>query len=152
MAKVLVADANKCVGCRICEQWCSMTHYKVSNPKKSRISITRSHEDYMDYPAVCRQCADTPCIKACPTKVSALSTNDTTGAVKVDQEKCIACKMCIKACPFNAVKLHPDGKFVIICDLCDGDPQCVKYCPEQALLYIERQEAEELIAAGKEEK
>lgn len=152
MNKVLLSDAKKCVGCRICEQWCSMSHFNVGNPKKSRISVTRSHVDYMDYPVACHQCVDTPCIKACPPKVSALSKDEKTGAINVNQEKCIACKMCIKACPYNAIKVHPTEKYVLICDLCGGDPQCVKHCQENALCYVEREGAENLIAAAKEDK
>lgn len=136
--KALVVDHTKCVGCRICEQWCSMTHFQVVNPKKSRINIIRSHEDFMDYPFTCQQCVDTPCLKACPDKIKALSKAEKTGAIKVDQEKCIACGRCIKACPHQAIKVHPTQKHVLICELCEGDPQCVKYCPEEALLYIER--------------
>lgn len=151
MSKVLVADANKCVGCRICEQWCSMSHFQVGNPKKSRITVTRSHQEYMDYPIACRQCVDTPCIKACPPKIKALSKDENTGAIKVNEEKCITCKMCIKACPHNAIKVHPTEKYVLICDLCGGDPQCVKHCPENALYYVEREEAERLTAATKED-
>jgi Fe-S-cluster-containing hydrogenase component 2 len=127
-----------------------MTHFNVVNPKKSRITVTRSHEDYMDYPVACRQCEDTPCIKACPEKVSALSKDENTGAIKVNEEKCIVCKMCIKACPYNAIKIHPTEKYVLICDLCGGDPQCVKHCPEEALFYLEREEADKLVAATKE--
>jgi len=151
MYKMLLLYANKCVGCRICEQWCSMTHYKVSNPKKSRITVTRSYEEYMDFPYACRQCVDIPCIKACPTKISALSKDKDTGAVKVDEEKCIACRLCMKDCPYNAIKVHPTEKHVIICDLCGGDPQCVKHCPEQALSYIERNEVDKLVSATKED-
>lgn len=152
MSKVLVADANKCIGCRICEQWCSMSHFKVGNPKKSRITVTRSHTEYMDYPNACRQCIDTPCIKSCPPKIQALSKDEETNAIKVNEEKCIACKMCIKACPYNAIKVHPTEKYVLVCDLCGGDPQCVKHCPENALYYVERDEAEKLLSATKEGK
>ncbi|MEG6520614.1 4Fe-4S dicluster domain-containing protein [Desulfotomaculum sp. 1211_IL3151] len=133
--KVLAADPNKCLGCRICEQWCSMFHFRVNNPKKSRISVVRSHETYMDYPFSCQQCADTPCIKACPVKIQALSVDENTGAIKVDEEKCIACGLCVKACPNQAIKKHPTEKHMLICDLCGGDPQCVKHCPGDALFY-----------------
>ena len=152
MNNVLVSDAEKCVGCRICEQWCSMSHFKVGNPKKSRISVTRSHSNYMDYPVACHQCVDTPCIQACPPKISALSKDESTGAIKVNEEKCIACEMCIEACPYHAIKVHPTEEYVLICDLCGGDPQCVKHCQENALGYVEREETEKLVDVTKEEK
>lgn len=135
--KSIIVDADKCVGCRICEQWCSVGHFNVVNPRKARISVVRSHSDYMNYPLVCRQCPDAPCIDACPEKISALSKNTATGAVLVNEESCIACGNCIKACPHRAIKKHPANKCVLICDLCGGDPQCVKHCPEQAVTYTE---------------
>jgi len=150
--KVLVVNPKKCVGCRICEQWCSMKHFQVVNPKKSRISVTRSHKDYMDYPMVCRQCEEKYCIAACPEKIKALSLNEKTGAILVNEEKCIACGMCVRACPYNAIKVHPTEKYVLICDLCGGDPQCVKHCPEEALYFMERKEADKFYRAPKEEK
>jgi Fe-S-cluster-containing hydrogenase component 2 len=71
---------------------------------------------------------DYPCIASCPA--NALSTDPLTKAVIVDREKCISCGACIKACPGNVPILHPNDKKVTICDLCDGDPECVKVCTE----------------------
>ncbi|MFZ5945930.1 MAG: 4Fe-4S dicluster domain-containing protein [Bacillota bacterium] len=146
--KVLIADPKKCVGCRICEQWCSMKHFKVANPDKSRITVLRSHKEYMDYPMVCRQCEERYCISACPEKIKALSINEETGAIKVNEENCTACKLCIKACPNKAIKVHPTEKYVLICDLCAGAPQCANYCPEGALYYIEQEEAQGILEAA----
>jgi carbon-monoxide dehydrogenase iron sulfur subunit len=39
--------------------------------------------------------------------------------------------------PYGAPSMHPEEKLVIICDLCDGDPQCVKHCPEKAIQYVD---------------
>lgn len=138
--RVLVFEALKCIGCRICEQWCSLTHFGVSSPAKSRIRIVRDHETQIDNGILCHQCADAPCISSC--KFDALSRDECTGAVIVDKEKCTGCRRCIKACPYNAPRMHPEEKHVIICDLCKGDPQCVSHCPEQAVLYLERSKAE----------
>jgi len=135
--KAIKVKAEKCVGCRICEQWCSVGHYDLINPRKSRISVHRSHADQASYPLVCRQCPDAPCLGACPDKVMALSRDRATGAIRVDEESCLACGKCIKACPYGAIKKHPAEKQVLVCDLCGGEPQCVKHCPEQALSYIE---------------
>jgi len=82
----------------------------------------------VDFPHFCAQCEDYPCVKACP--VEALSIANKTGAVIVDAEKCIACGKCINACPGRIPHMHPNGKFILICDLCAGEPQCVKVCRE----------------------
>ncbi len=53
-----------------------------------------------------------------------------TTAVLVDQEKCISCGKCFGACPGAVPFLHPETNKVIVCDLCGGDPECVKVCHE----------------------
>jgi len=82
----------------------------------------------LEVPHLCAQCDDYPCIKSCP--VEALSKNQTTSAVIVDREKCISCGQCITACPGQIPFLHPKDNKATICDLCGGDPECVKVCTE----------------------
>ena len=67
-------------------------------------------------------------MKSCPTE--ALSVSKRTAAVLVDNKKCIACGKCIDACPGRVPHMHPKDKHIVICDLCDGDPECVKTCRE----------------------
>jgi Fe-S-cluster-containing dehydrogenase component len=62
--------------------------------------------------------------------VEALSIDDETGAVLVDDEKCISCGECIEKCPGEIPFLHPSNKKAVICDLCGGNPECVKVCQE----------------------
>jgi Fe-S-cluster-containing hydrogenase component 2 len=81
-----------------------------------------------EFPHLCAQCDDYPCVKSCP--VDALSVSKDTEAVLVDKEKCTACGLCIDACPGRIPHIHPTGKYVVICDLCGGEPQCVKVCQE----------------------
>ncbi len=127
-------DENRCVGCRICEQWCAMSHFGVINSARACIAILRNHESQKDRAVYCRQCADTPCIPACK-KYGALSRDETTGAIIVDPDACVGCRACIKACPHGAPRVLPGEKKVIICDLCGGEPSCVAHCPEQAVLF-----------------
>ena len=75
---------------------------------------------------LCFQCEDYPCVEACP--VEALTINDNTGAVIVNDSKCISCGLCIEACPGDVPHLHPGKNTVVICDLCDGTPKCVEVC------------------------
>jgi len=81
-----------------------------------------------DFPHFCAQCDGYPCVKSCPVK--ALSISKKTGAVLVKKRVCITCGKCIDACPGRIPHIHPTENYVLICDLCRGNPQCVKVCRE----------------------
>lgn len=133
--KVLVAEKEKCIGCRVCEQWCSLSHFGVNNPCKARIRITRYEEKGIDIPTICHQCTKPACIASCPS--AALERNPKTGAIKVIKENCTGCRLCMEACPHGAVGMHPTDGYVLICDLCHGKPKCVENCPEGVLKHVE---------------
>jgi len=82
----------------------------------------------LEVPHLCAQCDNYPCVESCP--VNALSVDARTGAVLVNQETCISCGKCIRACPGTVPYLHPKTKKAVICNLCNGDPECVKVCTE----------------------
>ena len=71
-------------------------------------------------PLMCLQCDTAACEKVCPT--GALKRNESTGALVVDDAKCIRCKMCVQACPFGNIAYDPAKNRILRCDLCDGDP------------------------------
>jgi len=123
----IVRDYIKCSGCRKCEIVCSLFHEGKIWPEASRIRVFMLVPG-CEVPHFCVQCEDYPCVKACP--VNALSVSDETEAVLVDKEKCNRCGLCIEACPGRVPHLHPTEKYVVICDLCGGKPQCVKVCQE----------------------
>ncbi|MEM4474672.1 MAG: 4Fe-4S dicluster domain-containing protein [Candidatus Bathyarchaeia archaeon] len=125
--KAFIVDPKKCTECGLCELVCSYSKEHEFNPRKSRIYVTSKEI------RVCRHCKKPPCIEAC--KLGAIVKNDLTGAVLIDEQKCIGCKACIPACPFGGILLTPETK-VIKCDLCDGDPNCVKYCFFDAIKWI----------------
>ena len=123
----IARELAKCSGCRKCEIACSLFHEKRIWPEASRIRVFMLIPG-IEFPHFCAQCEDYPCVKACP--FNALSTSDKTGAVKVKNKACTACGKCIDACPGRIPHIHPTEKHVVICDLCKGDPQCVKVCQE----------------------
>ncbi|MEM2907819.1 MAG: 4Fe-4S dicluster domain-containing protein [Candidatus Hadarchaeales archaeon] len=122
---------NTCTGCRTCELACSFRHERTFNPEKSRIRVTRT-EYGISYPVVCHQCSRPPCAKACPTR--AITKNLESGLVYIDESLCVGCGLCVEKCPFGTITLHPDKKVAIKCDLCGGDPSCIKSCPERVLV------------------
>ena len=70
---------------------------------------------------------------ACPT--GAIYRDGVTDAVLVDSAKCVGCRSCIVACPWGLVWMNAEGR-IDKCDLCEGNPQCAKWCPTEAIKYV----------------
>jgi len=134
MQKVLLIDPEKCTGCRICEIWCSFFHERECNPSKARIHVIKWEERGLDVPMVCQQCEIAVCQRVCP--VGAIIRDSNTGAVIVNEDLCIGCRICLAACPFGGCSINLDDKKVIKCDLCGGNPKCSEMCPREAIQYI----------------
>jgi Fe-S-cluster-containing hydrogenase component 2 len=73
-------------------------------------------------------------MEACPTK--AISRNESTGAMTVDEEACVGCRICNMACPIGGISVDPVSNIAFKCELCEGDPECVKYCDSEAISYV----------------
>ena len=133
--KFVSADPDKCVGCSVCEYACAFEKEKSFNPLKSRIRVVRLGS-LINLAVACRLCEDAPCVAACPR--DALEQSEETGVIMVDEEKCNGCGWCIEACDYGAITLHPEKRVVVVCDLCDGDPECIKWCPEGGIDFTTR--------------
>jgi len=116
-----------------------MTKEKTYNPTKSRIRALRLGP-LNNLSVTCRHCEDPACIAACPK--DALTQEESTGIIVVNEEACNGCAWCISACQFGAMMMHPEKKVVFTCDSCKNEkdgPQCVKWCPEEALTFVTAQ-------------
>jgi carbon-monoxide dehydrogenase iron sulfur subunit len=134
MTKILVVDHQKCTGCRSCELACSVFHMQASNPGKSAVRIVKETKEGLNVPVICQQCETPACANICP--VQAISRDAETGAMVVNDDLCVGCRLCVVACPFGAVTLDRDRLRAIKCDLCGGDePWCVRFCEPGALTY-----------------
>jgi carbon-monoxide dehydrogenase iron sulfur subunit len=138
MQKVILFEPAKCTGCRRCVLACSLAKEGVFNPEKARIGVISISEVGMHVPMFCQQCAKPLCADVCP--VGAISRSEETGAMVLDPDLCIGCKMCVTVCPLSGCLLSPDARTVMKCDLCGGDPQCVKYCEFGALEFVDADE------------
>jgi Fe-S-cluster-containing hydrogenase component 2 len=131
--KLLTIDPEKCTGCRNCELVCSVRHYGVSNPSLSSIQVVKWDHIGVCIPMSCQQCEDAPCLEVCPK--DAIYRDDMLESIAVNHDLCIGCKMCLAACPFGAMRWNTGRSRVFKCDLCGGDPQCVRFCYTKAVDY-----------------
>ncbi|MBW1838685.1 MAG: 4Fe-4S dicluster domain-containing protein, partial [Deltaproteobacteria bacterium] len=134
MIKDLFIEFEKCTGCRICEIACSLYQKGVCSPIKSAIRIIKWEKEGVDVPIVCQQCESPLCAAVCPS--DAIFRDLRTGAMLVNEERCVGCRMCIAICPFGAASLDPDTGKMIKCNLCEGNPACIKYCEPKAIQYL----------------
>lgn len=140
--KQLSFEQKKCLTCKRCELQCGISHkditikdllikdFIVSNP---RLKIYL--KDGKPKLQKCMQCKKPKCIEVC--EPNAIFKRE-DGLVLIDYAKCNSCMKCINACPFHAM-YQVDSK-PIKCDLCFGNPECVKGCKSFALTFKERKE------------
>ncbi len=134
MMHVLVLNPITCDGCRACEVVCSLHHENECNPRKSRIKVVKREEEGIFTPVTCLHCSKALCVDVCPMK--ALNKDPETGAIVLDEDVCIGCKLCLYVCPISAPRFDPEKGIIVKCDLCDGDPTCVKFCSREAVQYV----------------
>ena len=138
MGRMIVVNIDKCTGCGTCELFCSFKHHDEFNPIKSRIHKNMFLEQALSIPVVCYQCEEPWCGKVCPAGAITTEKDKMMNAtlVKVNENKCVGCKMCMLACPFGCIVVSEKGH-AEKCDLCGGDPECVKFCARGALKFEE---------------
>ena len=134
-------DNRKCIGCHACTVACKSEHDVA-------IGVNRTHVKYIEtgeYPNSnrefsvhrCNHCEDAPCTKICPT--TALFTRS-DGIVDFDDDRCIGCKACMQACPYDALYIDPDKGTAAKCNYCahrlenSYEPACVIVCPVEAIV------------------
>tara|TARA_B100000686_G_C16806562_1_gene991293 strand:- start:3506 stop:5107 length:1602 start_codon:yes stop_codon:yes gene_type:complete len=136
-----VIDNRTCIGCHACTVACK-SEFDVP------IGVNRTHVKYIEkgvFPSNtrefsvhrCNHCADAPCVEICPT--TALYTR-ADGIVDFDNDRCIGCKSCMQACPYDALYIDPNTGTAAKCNYCvhriDGgyEPACVIVCPVEAIV------------------
>ena len=169
MTRLAIAiNLDRCTGCNTCAMACKMQNNvpmgmawnRVLNEEcefEVGVQGTYPHVSRAHLPVACQHCENPACLRVCPTGAT---YKDDKGRVEIDYDKCIGCRMCMAACPYNArvfnwskperstganwgdgrVPVRPKG-VAEKCTLCkertdDGDvPMCVACCPARARIF-----------------
>jgi Fe-S-cluster-containing dehydrogenase component/formate-dependent nitrite reductase membrane component NrfD len=136
-----VIDQRKCIGCHACTVACKMENDVPLGAFRTWVKYIEKGEfpNTRRYFAVlrCNHCDDAPCVTICPT-VALFKRDD--GIVDFDSSRCIGCKSCMQACPYDALYIDPNTHTAAKCNYCAHrteiglQPACVLVCPEQAII------------------
>jgi len=107
----MVIDLRKCIGCYSCMISCKQEHFLPPGMFWSRVVISETGAypavtKHM-YPVSCNHCKEAACVKVCPTRAT---TRRPDGIVIVDADKCVGCRYCVVACPYQQRTYHADGR------------------------------------------
>ncbi|MBI4317772.1 MAG: 4Fe-4S dicluster domain-containing protein [Chloroflexi bacterium] len=159
----MVIDLKRCIGCHACTVACKLENATPPGVFYARVLETETGKyplaKRVFVPVLCNHCQDPPCLRACP---SGATTQRADGIVMVDQDKCIGCKACMEACPYEArffldkirgyygdtltpfeevgYRKHQKGT-VAKCNFCAErlekglEPACVQTCPAVARVF-----------------
>ena len=152
MAKAILYDSTLCIGCRLCEKACSEHHdlpYNDEIAKEEKLSahkltaVTTHGDKFMR--RFCMNCVAPTCASVCP--VAALKKT-ALGPVTYDSTRCIGCRYCMLACPYQVPTYQWNSRLPVVkkCDMCAdrvaaGSPTaCAEACPTGATKFGERDE------------
>ncbi len=110
---VMLVDTKRCIACNSCAVACKVENnlpkdiwwnrvMTVGGPHMDAPAGTYPNLEMYNVTVACQHCENPACVKVCP--VGATYKDPETGVVRQDYDKCIGCRMCMSACPYNGVR------------------------------------------------
>lgn len=145
MAKIryaMLIDTRRCIGCNTCAVACKAENNVHLGVWKSWVKQIQKgeypHVSKSFLPLLCNNCEEPICVTVCPVNANRIEDN---GIVSTDPHRCVGCRYCMAACPYEVRYLHPIKKIVEKCNWCDHrvlkglPPACVEACPTGARIF-----------------
>ncbi len=136
-----VIDQTRCIGCHACTVACKEENRVPLGAFRTWVKYVERGEfpHTRRFFAVlrCNHCDHAPCVTICPTRALYRRAD---GIVDFDRDRCIGCKSCMQACPYDALYIDPETHTAAKCHFCAHrverglEPACVIVCPERAIL------------------
>lgn len=141
----MVIRVDRCIGCLLCEKGCVAANAVPDYGWRTKVlerDVPQAIGQKREFiPILCNQCNNPPCVRACP--VTATYKDKVNGIVMMDDKKCIGCKMCMAACPYNARYFSEEKHAVDKCDFCfasrlshgEKNVACSTVCPADVRVF-----------------
>jgi Fe-S-cluster-containing dehydrogenase component len=145
--RAILVDLDRCIGCYGCEIACKNENGLGLGERWNKVIQVGPNGTFPDIemyflPVMCQQCKESPCTHVCPTGAS---YRDENNVVLIDKSKCIGCKYCMMACPYDVRSWNETERVVEKCTLCQhlDEPACVTNCAVGARYYVDLDENSE---------
>lgn len=138
----MVIDLHKCIGCHACTAACKQENNVPKGLHRSWVIEIEAGKfpdvRSLKLPRLCNHCAEAPCLQVCPVGATYRSAD---GTIQTDAEKCVGCRYCLAACPYDARFIDPAKGVASKCSFCYHRveaglmPACVSTCVGQARFF-----------------
>ena len=128
---VLTFDPRFCDGCGDCVEACIKRLGDLRSTPA--IKLVKDKQGKVAALSFCLQCEQPFCKIICPT--GSILFDEFSGLSSVRSETCVGCRSCFLICPIEGVMFDTISGKAVKCNLCKGEPKCVKVCDRGALKY-----------------